>query len=199
MFSVKSILVAAALATTAATGASAATIQWATNVIDVSRTDTIGGNNRDNPLNMIGAPDAKGNKGFFSIGLGGKVVLGFDRLFENEARLVEVTSGSRSGHQEAVKVYAGRSSDYSLGSFDFSNFTFMGRLTNDTPTSTVTLTGGPFDVLALIDDTVVPVGQTRDGWDVDAIGVMPAVPLPAGGLLLLTGLGALALRRRKTA
>lgn len=195
MFFKKNLLVAALLTFGAVSGAQAATIQWATSVIDSRNgaadvaTNT---GNRAIPGNAIGAPD--GN--FFSIGLGKTAVFAFDTLFGGQGTLVEVTNGSRAQHVEQVQVLVGTS--YTAGSFDLSSFILAGTFTNTNQTTTFTLPSGQFAFLALRD--VSEVRNGRDGWDVGAVGVTPAlsaVPLPASGLLLIGALGGLAILRRR--
>lgn len=189
----KPFILAAVLAFGALSGAQAATINWATSVIDWQPGTGANPNtqpSRDNTANALGAADGD----FFSIGQGGIALFGFDTLFGDEAQLVEVTNTTRSTYIEKLEIYVGRVADYTLGSFDLSVFTLVGTITNAAATSVVSLPFGSFDVLAIKDVSAVVAG--RDGWDVDAIGVTP-VPLPAGGLLLVGALGGLAALRRR--
>jgi hypothetical protein len=197
----KTIAMAGALALTTAATAGAATVNYAT-TIDAQRgtIDKVIADGRENPNNALGAPDDV----FYAMGFGGTAVLGFGTKFAKSVSVWEVTfepvlSGD---HDEAVDVFVG--SSYVNGSFDLSSFTLVGQINNKLAQlgQTLSFSGGPFSYLALVDVTkdLFPVTQTssRDGFDLNAVGVSP-VPLPAGGLLLLTAIGGLAAARRRKA
>jgi hypothetical protein len=197
----KTIAMAGALALTTAVSAGAATLNYAT-TIDAKR-GTIAAviaDGRENADNALGAPDSN----FYAMGFGGIAVLGFGTKFANAATVYEVTfnQGYDNGHLEAVDVYVG--SSYGTGSFNISSFTLVGQINNSLAQDgqTLSFSGGPFTYLALVDVTknLFPVTQlsSRDGFDLNAVGVSP-VPLPAGGLLLLTAIGGLAAARRRKA
>ena len=137
---------------------------------------------RTNTANALGAEDGK----FLTLGRGGQAVFSFGSLFISSGTVYEITFGNPQKHQESVDVfgllggvasYIGSLSNAGSGLFSFT---------------------GVFDQLMLIDTSPLG-GGSKDGYDIDAIKVMPAaVPLPAGGLLLVGALGAIgALRRRK--
>ena len=196
----KTIAVAGALALTTAASAGAATLTYAT-TIDAQRglvdpaKDTPARANTDNAL---GAPDDL----FYAMGFGGTAVLGFGETFYQDATVWEVTfePGLSGDHDEAVDVYVG--SSYLGGSFDISSFTLVGTINNKLAQGgqTLSFSGGPFSYLALVDvtKTLFPDTSSFDGFDLNAVGVSP-VPLPAGGLLLLTAIGGLAAARRRKA
>ncbi|WP_296376607.1 VPLPA-CTERM sorting domain-containing protein [Yoonia sp.] len=205
MLNAKSLLCVAALAFGGASAVQATTITWASSVTDsrdgatVTATSTGGS---DAAGNALGADDGKS----FGIGQGGVALFGFDAAFANEVTLVEGTKGNRSRQEKTVDIYVGLLADYIFGSFDLRLFTYVGTITNASEVTRVALPFGSFDTLALQD--IVPAGPVRpnnrvggpasNGWNVDAIGVMPTpVPLPAGGLLLVGALGGLAALRRR--
>lgn len=198
----KTITMAGALALTTAASAGAATLNYAT-MIDAQRgtVDSRDTPARANTNNALGAPDSN----FYSMGFGGIAVLGFGTKFANAAKVWEVTlepglSIDGGTHKEAVAVYAG--SSYVNGSFDYSSFTLVGKINNQLAQlgQTLSFSGGPFSYLALVDitETEFPDSSSWDGFDLNAVGVSP-VPLPAGGLLLLTAIGGLAAARRRKA
>ena len=195
----KTIAMAGALALTTAVSAGAATLNYAT-TIDADRGTVYrdGGNDRANTNNALGAPDGL----FYAMGFGGTAVLGFGTNFGSNATVWEVTfdQGWTQGHDEAVEVLVG--STYVNGSFDLGSFTLVGQINNKLAQlgQTLSFSGGPFSFLALRDVTRIefPGTSSFDGFDLNAVGVSP-VPLPAGGLLLLTAIGGLAVARRRKA
>ena len=195
----KTIAVAGALALTTAASAGAATLTYAT-TIEAQRgtVDKVTPDGRENTDNALGAPDDL----FYAMGFGGTAVLGFGETFYQDATVWEVTfePGLSGDHDEAVDVYVG--SSYLGGSFDISSFTLVGTINNKLAQGgqTLSFSGGPFSYLALVDvtKTLFPDTSSFDGFDLNAVGVSP-VPLPAGGLLLLTAIGGLAAARRRKA
>lgn len=179
---ISGMALSAALALGLATTDAQATTIYATSVDNYTQGTGVNQPGRDDPTNALGAPD--GN--FLSLGIGGSAIFSFGTVFAGPIRVVEITFGNRDNHEEIVDVFAGY-----LG-----NFTFVGSIINTNQINFLNFSGF-FDQLKLVDNSPVVAG--RDGFDIDAIGVSP-IPLPAGGLLLLTALGAgAALRRRKQA
>lgn len=130
----------------------------------------------------LGAADGK----FLSLGLGGSATFSFGGLFKPVGAVVEVTYGNIARHKESVDVfgilkgittYLGSIKNSDTGAFSFA---------------------GTFSQLKLV-DTSPKKGGSTDGFDIDALSVtLVPVPVPAGGVLLLTALAAFgALRRRK--
>lgn len=174
----------AAVAALSMTAAADAAIVYATGVTIDNVGTGAGAPGRNDPLDTLGAAD--GN--FYSLGLGGAATFTFlpAAFFKGPLSVVEITFGNRAKHVEIVDIYgiAGMTS------------TFLGTITNSTLVSSLNF-AGIFSALQLVDGSVGKKG--RDGFDIDSVSVA-AVPLPAGGLLLLSGLaGIAALRRRKAA
>lgn len=211
-----SLIAAAALAALgfAASAASAATI-YASSVISFTKaTGTNAGvvnTSRDNAFNALGAPDSGVNGNptrFYGLGVNKEIVLGFGQMFgAGPLKSVEVTfSPSGTNNQEGAQVYV------ALGAGPWSLVGFVsGRTGNNPQPDSLTILGGPFDRLKLVDATglLVPLSeggngvrrygsQGGDGYDLDSISVT-AIPTPAalGGGMMLMGL--LAAKRRRQA
>ncbi len=150
-------------------------------------------NDRDNPLNALGATDGA----FFELGFRGTADFTFGTRFANTIEITEVTFGSPSNFPEAVKVYVG----------DGGLFQFVTELTNVAAQgggviSLAGLIGTSFDTVRLVDASPLSSTAQSDafgplgGFDIDSIRVAP-VPLPAAGVMLLTALGGMAFMRRR--
>lgn len=148
-------------------------------------------NDRDNPLNALGATDGE----FFEIGFGSTVDLTFGTLFNNNVVSVfEVTFNNVAAFPESVDLYVGQGGGA---------FTFITSISNLAAQAGATaLTGvGIFDTVRLVDTSTPLFGNTTGGFDIDSVRVTP-VPLPAGIALLGTGLavaGFMSRRRRNKA
>ncbi|MFT4149743.1 MAG: VPLPA-CTERM sorting domain-containing protein [Paracoccaceae bacterium] len=136
---------------------------------------------RSDTSKALGAPDGE----FMSLGLGGSAIFTFGNVFGSPLSTFEITLGNVATYLETVDVYG------ILGGVE----TFLGSVDNYSSTSLTFV--GIFDSLKLVDTSISPKGEKRDGFDVDALSVS-SVPVPAAGLLLVGALGGLAaLRRRK--
>lgn len=188
----KTLAATAVLVAAAAGSAASAAPIYATG-IDWTNNGTVGSaNDRDNPLNGLGAPDSA----FFSLGLGGHADFTFGQTFTGPGASYEVTFGNRSGYLETAEVRVGASG----------TFTSLGQINNASAAGFVFGFSGVFDTLRLV-DTTPGSSRSTDGYDVDAVSVtgvpegsIPPVPLPPSALLLaagLVGIGALRARRAK--
>lgn len=151
---------------------------------------------RNDPLNALGAPDGNNpgnsalNGGFFEIGLGSSVDLTFGTLFSTSTTLFEITFGNASNFPEAVQLAVGLGGSFIDVGGPISNAAAAGGVV-------VGIGSGTFDTVRLTDLTITSAAV--GGFDIDSVRVSPiaAVPLPAGGLLLLTGLAGVAAFKRK--
>lgn len=147
-------------------------------------------NDRLSVVNALGETEGA----FYSLGKDGYLTLGFDTAsFAPGARITleEVTFNgpARSRHYEAVDVYS-----------VFSDLaTFVGTVYNTTKSTTLRI-AQRFEHIRLVDVTSREYASTSsfDGFDVDSVKIAP-VPVPAAGVLMLAGLGGLALMRRRKA
>lgn len=155
---------------------------------------------RDDITNAFGAP----NGDFFELGFGATVDFYFATGFTGPGTVVEITGGTPAAWIEGVQIEVGATD--ASGVFTSMAVVTPGVLLN-TGDGSFAFAGGPYNTIRLTDVTcdpvLVPGGKcnTRTGgFDVDSIGVMAVVPLPAAGLMLLTAIGGtVALRRRKAA
>ncbi len=183
---VKSLALAAVLAASAATAQASVIYATAVDSFTQGGTTVSGGikPDRSNPNNALGAPDGK----FVSIGLGGQLVVSFGSLFKTPGAIWEITFGNRDNHVEKADIYAG------IGNV----FTYVGSVVNSVNMNTFSF-AGVFSQIKVVDTSPSNV-TNRDGFDVDAISVVPVpVPVPAAGLLLLSAVGAFGMLRRRMA
>ncbi len=179
--SLKSLALATVLAFSAVTGAQAATL-FATNVAIVTDGPRGTSFDRDDSTNALGSSQGD----FFELGYGATVDFTFGGLFTGPGEIIETTFGNRSGFLETFNIFVGRNGV----------FTLLSSATNAAASIALNFNGS-FDTLRLVDTSPLLTGPTG-GIDIDTISVT-AVPVPAGGLLLLGALGGLGLIRRRRA
>lgn len=195
MNGMKTILAGAVLAMTASAGNAA--VMYADQVISADYGTCTGSasqctsNDRLNQDNALGATDGA----FYALGFGGSIVLGFTQSMfpAGTVSTMEITFNRMIGHDEAVQIFT---------LDDMQNVVEdLGVAVNNPDGSTRQRANAPFSYIRLVDvsKSVFPNTTSFDGYDVDSVAVAP-VPLPAAGVMLLAGLGGLAMvRRRKTA
>lgn len=178
--SLKMIVLGAVAAVMIAAGSGQAAVVYATNVDAYNPgTGVVGA--RGDTANALGAVDGK----FLSLGLGGSAIFSFGTKFIAKGAVFEVTWGKISKHKEAADIYGIRNGILKM----------LGSITN--ASSGTFAFSGIFDKLMFVDTS--PFGKgSKDGFDIDALNVTPAsVPVPAGGLLLLSAIGGIAMLRRR--
>lgn len=166
--------------------ASAATV-YPVSVVSVDTNGTVLSDGRSDPAAAWDGDTST----FYTLGLGGSIVLDFGYAVGSPGSITEITYNT-SGYYEAVSVYVSNTLDFSDPAVAY--------VTNqgDT-TSTISFETEGFRYLLLVDDS--SRGYNRDGFDLAEISFSP-VPVPAAGLLLggaLLGLGAARRRVKKVA
>jgi hypothetical protein len=157
---------------------------------------------RSNPLNALGDPSAlpvnPGELDFYSLGLGGELILSFGSSFNRDDAVVfETTFGDRAAYPE--------SADISVSNDLGGPWTFVRNIKNTESGVSFKISdyigaGGDFKYMRFVDTTNGADDHDRnaDGFDVNAVGVT-VIPLPSAawaGLGLLGTLGAARIRRR---
>ena len=214
------IFAAAACAACVASAASAVT--YATDVVYKNQTLTGAGNpvaaGRSDETSVFGAADGD----FYSLGIGGELVLKFDSLaFEGPGAVVEVTYGNTNNWDEYVDVFFATSAQYDEGNAsDLSGFALLGNTGTNNPIHNGNAQAGAdlgvpagddWVYILFRDSTAAHSNDQRalngDGFDIDSVWVtvdptreIAPVPLPAGIWMMgvaFAGLGAAARRKAR--
>lgn len=183
----KNILFGLLLATGVA-GAAAAAPVYPVAVVSNDQNGTVVAPDRSDPNAVIGAADGI----FYSLGLGGNLVLDFGEQVGSPGMVTEVTF-RLEGYIEKMEIYVSSTLDFLAAAVA----TVSNQSAGLPGGAVVTFSSDPFRYVKLVD--ISPVVKGRDGFDVDSISFSP-VPVPAAGLLLggaLFGLGALRRRAKK--
>jgi len=144
-------------------------------------------NDRDNPLNALGATDSN----FFELLVGETVTFTFGSLFTSPGNVVEVTFGNVDNFFESADIFVGNLGDgmpfVEVNENPIENSDAQGPVGFDFTFD------GTFDALRI---TALSSPNGTNGFDIDSVRVSP-VPLPAAGWMLVVGIGGLVVMRRK--
>lgn len=199
----KLLLAAAALALSG--GAAQAGTIWATEVTTAGPGGffNVACNtpDRDDACNALGSPDGVGGSsasGFVSTANFDTLTFSFGQDFLLPVHVFEITTGTPSTYEEILALSFSVVGGGFTTELDILNVDGVA-VTNDRWQYTISFgdvdLAGPYNAIVVNDNSDLMNG-TRDGFDIDAIGVTP-VPLPAAGWMLLAGLGGMAALRRR--
>ena len=183
----KKTLLSLALATAALAGAANAAPVYPIDVVSYDQNGTTVAADRSNPYVLFDAY-TDGDQ-FYSLGLGGNLVLDFGSSLYGLGKIIEVTF-KLAHYVETADVYISNSTT-------FSNPAVASVVNADAQDGFSFLVSTPFRYIKLVDTS--PVVKGRDGFDVAEVSFSP-VPVPAAGLMLagaVAGLGALRRRAKK--
>jgi hypothetical protein len=189
----KKLILGAVLATACFAGAASAAPVYAVAVVSNNQNATPVPVDRSNPNAVMGPADGI----FYSLGLGGNLVLDFGPDMVTSPGFVSEVTFKLAHYIESMQVFVSKTLTFSNPS--------VATVTNQTAGlpggATFSFNTSSFRYVKLVDTS--PVFAGRDGFDVDTISFSPLpVPVPAAGLLLggaLFGFGALRRRGQKTA
>lgn len=181
-----------ALATAAFVGQANAAPVYPVAVVSADQNGTTVAADRSDP-NVLFDAYTDGDQ-FYSLGLGGNLVLDFGSSLYGMGTIIEVTF-KLAYYLETADIFVSNDTNFtdpkvaSVGNFE----------AQETGGGYSFLVSTPFRYLKIVDTSPVVAG--RDGFDVAEISFSP-VPVPAAGLMLaggLLGLGALRRRAKKAA
>lgn len=186
----KKLLLGLVLATGMA-GAAAAAPVYPVGFLNADQNGTVVAADRSDPTAMWDQDVTT----FYSLGLGGSIILDFGKLVTSPGSVTEVTF-RLAGYVERLRILVS-------ATLNAADFIQVATIENDEAQApdgaTLTFVSEPFRYVKLVDFS--PVRPGRDGFDVAEISFSP-VPVPAAGLLLggaLLGFGALRRRKAKKA
>ncbi len=183
----KKTLLSLALATAAFAGAANAAPVYPVAFVSADQNGTTVAADRSDPTVLFDAYN-DGDQ-FYSLGLGGNLVLDFGSNLYGIGKIIEVTF-KLAHYVETATVYVSNSTTFSGGP--------VASVVNADAQGGYSFTvSTPFRYIKLVDTSPVVAG--RDGFDVAEVSFSP-VPVPAAGLMLagaVAGLGALRRRAKK--
>lgn len=185
----KKTLLSLALAFAASTGVANAAPVYAQAIVSSDQNGTTVAPERSDANAVIGAADGV----FYSLGLGGNLVLDFGVGMASTPGAVSEVTFNLEGYIERMWVYVSKTLDFSAPAVAYVSNQQAGLPGG----ATLTFATEGFRYVKLVDAS--PVRAGRDGFDVDSISFSP-VPVPAAGLMLagaVAGLGALRRRAKK--
>jgi hypothetical protein len=185
----KKTLLSLTLAAAAFAGAANATPVYPIAVVSADQNGTNVAADRSDPTVLFDAY-TDGDQ-FYSLGLGGNLVLDFGSNLYGIGKIIEVTF-KLAHYIETADVYISNSTTFSGGPI-------ASVLNADAQDGFSFLVSTPFRYIKLVDTSPITNDKSRDGFDVAEVSFSP-VPVPAAGLMLagaVAGLGALRRRAKK--
>ncbi|MEZ6235705.1 MAG: PEP-CTERM sorting domain-containing protein [Phycisphaerales bacterium] len=187
-----------ALALALASGAAAQDFAFTVEAVNQGTTNAANhapvGPSRSNPANALGAP----NDLFFSLGMGGSMVLGFGGDFGTSVTVWETTTGNIANHPEQADIFVGYGASPGTAQFWFVDTVFNNADGIPLSLGAVNAVSGrtTYNFVRIVDTSnPAALPELADGFDVDSVAVV-LVPAP-GSAALLAAAGLVGLRRRR--